>query len=300
MLQQTRVDVVLDRYRAFTDEFPGIADLARATETEVTAAWSGLGYYRRARALHAAARIIVSEHEGRLPASTKALESFPGIGPYTARAVASIAFGLPVAVVDGNVERVIGRIFALDRPRPKDVQELADRLLAARHPGDWNQAMMELGATVCLPARPRCERCPVRRRCAAFASGRPGDFSASRTKPPGTLVETVVWIVLDRHGRIWLEHRNVSPLRGLWVPPWRDAPSGPMSGTPLGSFRHAITSARYRCEVRAIRGDPAALDGVPGGPGAWFHIDDIRRLPTSSLTMKALRFDPRSGSPPAS
>src|SRR5229473_6174954 len=150
MLQQTRVGAVLEHYRRFLQRFPTVERLAAAREASVLAAWSGLGYYRRARMLHAAAKKIVSEHTGKFPASAKELRGLPGIGRYTAAAIASIAFGEPAAVVDGNVKRVLGRVVGQNLAG-QELWQTAEELLSPQRPGDFNQAMMELGATVCLP-----------------------------------------------------------------------------------------------------------------------------------------------------
>ena len=170
MLQQTRVGAVLDHYTRFMQRFPSIVALALAPEDEILAAWSGLGYYRRARLLHRAAQFIVQEHQGTLPHTAEELRKLPGVGEYTAAAIASIAFGEPLAVVDGNVQRVIQRLFPASEPQSATaaiqwVRDHADALLAAKNPGDFNQAMMELGATVCLPKNPLCLCCPVEAHC---------------------------------------------------------------------------------------------------------------------------------------
>ena len=171
MLQQTRVAAVLEHYRIFLERFPTVQQLAAARESSVLAAWSGLGYYRRARMLHAAAKAVVTHHGGEFPSTVAELRNLPGIGRYTAAAIASIVFNLPVAVVDGNVERVLLRAFG-DSPAEKDPWALAEELLSRARPGDFNQAMMELGATVCLPRQPRCTICPVFELCAT--RGDPG------------------------------------------------------------------------------------------------------------------------------
>src|SRR6266852_2892744 len=160
MLQQTRVAAVLDHYRRFLQRFPTVQKLAAARESSVLAAWSGLGYYRRARMLHAAAKVVVKKHQGSFPGTAAGLRDLPGIGRYTAAAIASIAFNAPTAVVDGNVERVLGRVFGDNLPE-EDLWQAAENLLSRARPGDFNQAMMELGATVCLPRQPRCSICPV-------------------------------------------------------------------------------------------------------------------------------------------
>src|SRR6202451_77773 len=162
MLQQTRVAAVIEHYREFLRRFPQVENRAKAREPSVLAAWSGLGYYRRARMLHAAAKQIV--REGKFPQTSTALRDLPGIGRYTAAAIASIAFAEPVAVVDGNVERVLQRLTGSHLATPQ-IWQHAQQLLDPSRPGDFNQAMMELGATVCVPGEPRCLLCPVRKHC---------------------------------------------------------------------------------------------------------------------------------------
>ena len=176
MLQQTTVSTVIPYYGRFLKRFPDVAALAGADEDEVLRLWAGLGYYSRARNLHRAAQAVVSEHGGRLPGTLAGLRSLPGVGRYTAAAVASIAFGLPAELVDGNVIRVYARLFAL-RGDPKSpalqakVWALAAEHLDHRRPGDWNQALMELGATVCSPVGPECGRCPLAEDCLARRRG---------------------------------------------------------------------------------------------------------------------------------
>src|SRR5438309_1802134 len=164
MLQQTRVGAVLSHYRLFLQRFPTVRKLAAAGESSVLAVWSGLGYYRRARMLHTAAKLVVRKHQGIFPSTVAGLRELPGIGRYTAAAIASIAFNAPVAVVDGNVERVLERVFGTNLAE-KDLWQAAEDLLSRSRPGDFNQAMMELGATVCLPRQPRCSICPVSNLC---------------------------------------------------------------------------------------------------------------------------------------
>ncbi|MGH9756149.1 MAG: A/G-specific adenine glycosylase, partial [Candidatus Acidiferrales bacterium] len=166
MLQQTRIAVVLPYYRRFLRRFPGVESLARAREAEVLKMWSGLGYYSRARNLHRAARQIVTHHSGNFPRALEDALALPGIGTYTAAAVLSIAYDAPLAVLDGNVARVLARLGAMrgDLRAPqrwKHLQNLSQRLLAKQSAGDWNQALMELGETICTPQSPRCESCPV-------------------------------------------------------------------------------------------------------------------------------------------
>lgn len=179
MLQQTRVAAVISHYREFLRRFPTVERLAAARESSVLAAWSGLGYYRRARMLHAAAKCIAGELHGEFPRTADGLKQLPGIGRYTAAAVASIAFGEPVAVVDGNVERALSRFFASDLSQQK-IWQSAETLLDRSRPGDFNQAMMELGATVCTPRTPSCLTCPVMDLCATRGERPPGPKPAPR------------------------------------------------------------------------------------------------------------------------
>jgi len=223
MLQQTRVTTVIARYRDFVRLYPDVRSLARARAEEVCEAWAGLGYYSRARNLHAAARRIVSEHGGRLPATVEELRALPGIGRYTAGAIASIAFGIPVPAVDGNVERVVSRLFAIDcgakrALAPRRLWDLAERLARCDRPGDLNQALMEVGATICMPRAPRCSECPLRKFCAAHAAGDPTRFPR-RSVPPAE--KPTLWLAFLWHrtrAGVWLERR---PLDGRWAGLWQ-------------------------------------------------------------------------------
>ncbi len=288
MLQQTRVDVVTPRYMEFLARFPTLSDLAAASESEVTAAWSGLGYYRRARNLHAAARILTSGGHAEFPRALDRALSLPGVGAYIARAVLSIAYGARCAVVDGNVRRVLARLLALSDPSPRTLQMWADNLLDPLHPGEANQAMMELGAIVCLPVSPRCPECPVRIDCAASRAGRVGEFPAPRRRPRTESRDTTIFILRDRRGRVWLESRRRPPLEGLWMLPWRSMETSAGLGRALGSIAHTIMSRRYRCAVYSYPPAPESVPGEPAGPGAWVAPDRIRDLPRSALLTKAL------------
>jgi A/G-specific adenine glycosylase len=188
MLQQTRVETVVSYWRRFLELFPNVATLAAADERDVLAAWSGLGYYRRARALHSAARAIVERHGGEFPSDANHVRELPGIGPYTAGAVLSIAFDQPEALVDGNVARVFCRLFELDAPHEspalkRELWNLARRLVPQDGgAGEWNQALMELGATICTPRSPSCASCPLERRCKASANGRVLELPRTKTR----------------------------------------------------------------------------------------------------------------------
>jgi A/G-specific adenine glycosylase len=212
MLQQTRVAAVIPYYRRFLKRFPTVAHLARARPAAVLRAWAGLGYYSRARHLHLAARKIVVSHHGKFPRDLQAALALPGIGSYTAAAVLSIAHGQPLAVLDGNVARVLARLEArrgeLRRPAAwRQLQTAADALLARQAPGDWNQAMMELGATVCTPRAPRCPQCPVERWCRARALGLAERLPPARRKTRAVKITVAAAVLLDPRGRTLLVRR---------------------------------------------------------------------------------------------
>lgn len=230
MLQQTRVETVLPYYERFLERFPSVSDLAAADEEEVLALWSGLGYYRRARQLHAAAR-QVSRRGGEFPDSVEGLLDLPGIGPYTAAAVASIAFGVAEPVLDGNVERVVSRLLATgDAPKSsrgrRRLRARARELLDPRRPGDSNQALMELGATVCTRSSPRCLLCPLRTSCRGRAEGRPENYPAPRRRRQPERVHRISVIVRDAAGVLLFRRPDDAELlAGTWELPWVDLPS---------------------------------------------------------------------------
>jgi len=225
MLQQTRVAAVLEHYRVFLERFPNVEVLAAASEDAALAAWSGLGYYRRARMLHRCARQVVRQHGGCFPRDSETLLALPGIGRYTAAAIASIAFSEPVAVVDGNVERVLQRLIGnkligINLTTPQTWQH-AQALLASSRPGDFNQAMMELGATVCVPREPRCLMCPVRKWCVTRGE-------VPRTEPPSRQTKKQIWCALEwrdgngsGNGKVRLVQRpcQASLMPGMWELP---------------------------------------------------------------------------------
>ena len=225
MLQQTRVDQALPYYERFVAAFPDLPTLASASLDEVLRAWEGLGYYSRARNLHAAAREMEAHHDGRVPSTYEAISTLPGIGPYTAAAVLSIAYDRPYAAVDGNVIRVLTRLFAVtddvgaSRTRAR-LQKLADALIDPWQPGDHNQALMELGATICTPRAPRCTDCPVAPWCDARAAGRQENFPVKTKKAPIPHYHHVVGIVRDERGHYLIHQRpEANMLGGLWTFP---------------------------------------------------------------------------------
>lgn len=269
MLQQTRVAAVEERYKKFLRQFPTAKRLARAQEQTVLAAWSGLGYYRRARNLRAAAKMVVSN--GGFPASSTALQELPGVGRYTAAAVASIAFGEPVAVVDGNVKRVLRRVAGRNLP-DDECWRTAEQLLARQHPGAFNQAMMELGALVCLPGVPLCGQCPVARQCISRGA-------MAKPKSKARLKATVHHALSQRNGAVYLEQRrkSASLMPGMWELPLCKT----KSGVPLLTVRHAITTTDYTVSV--FKG-PAISRG-----GRWVSLRYAEKLPLTGLTRKILR-----------
>ncbi len=280
MLQQTRVTAVIPYYERFLKRFPDAATLAAAPEQDLLAAWSGLGYYSRARNLQKAARIIVER--GGFPADCESIRALPGVGDYTAAAVASIAFNLPHAVVDGNVLRVLSR-YAATAVRGKLVS-LAESLLDRRHPAEFNQALMELGATVCLPRRPACPSCPLKGGCSAREQGAQERYPVKRTHPATVRVERVMLLVLSR-GRLLLGRRaeQVKTLGGFWeLPEARDLPGASLKQR-VGGFRHAIVNHDYQVAVWE-----ASVSRKPLGL-RWIPVRELSRLPLTTATRKALR-----------
>ncbi|MFZ0700339.1 MAG: A/G-specific adenine glycosylase [Candidatus Acidiferrales bacterium] len=209
MLQQTRIAAVLPYYERFLARFPTVRTLARARESEVLKYWAGLGYYSRARNLHRSAKQIVAKHNAQFPPNVDRALALPGIGRYTAAAILSIAFDVPLAALDGNVARVLARLFAIrgDLRAPKTWKRLAStaqQLLPTQSPGDWNEALMELGETVCTPRSPQCARCPISRQCKARALGLEGTLPAARRKREPSRMRIAAAVLLDPRGRTLL------------------------------------------------------------------------------------------------
>ena len=306
MLQQTTVKAVLPYYEAFLARFPSLAELAAAREEDVLAAWSGLGYYHRARSLHRAARHLAERHAGRFPRTLEAALVVPGIGLYTASAVLSIAYGQPLPVVDANVRRVLARLFALRGPEYKrdgPFYNRAEELLDHDRPGDWNQALMELGATVCLPRKPACPACPLRRPCLARAQGIVEELPEGRARRAPVAV-TVAVALVEQGGHVLLVRRPEGPLLGrMWELPQTSLESRGLQdlarellerhglrivpGPLVVRARHAITFRRITLEgYRSRLTKPAADDPERV---RWLRPDEIASLPVSSATRKLLR-----------
>jgi A/G-specific adenine glycosylase len=240
MLQQTRVEAVIPYYLRWMERFPDIAALAAASERDVLLQWEGLGYYARARNLHRAAQILMLEHDGQLPRDLQKLRALPGVGRYTAGAIASIAFGLDEAALDGNIRRVLARVFDVSEPArspagEKILWQLAGKHLPSGRAGDYNQAIMDLGATICVPTRPRCSICPVRGLCAARKLGiqeqRPV-LLAKRTSPHRVYAAAII----VRRGRVLLAQR---PSKGLLGGMW-EFPNGMVGGAPAKGLAKTI------------------------------------------------------------
>lgn len=269
MLQQTRVAAVVPYYERFLRRFPDVGSLAGAPEDEVLALWSGLGYYRRARFLHAAARIV--QEEG-MPRDAAGLRRLPGVGAYAAAAIASIAFGERAAVVDGNVERVLSRLHAIRRD-PARVRSLADGWISPRAPANHNQAVMELGATVCTPRNPDCERCPLHRDCAGRDN--PERYPEPRVRPKPVLVPRAVAFDVAR-GRVRLVRRgSEGALAGMW-----DLPAARADTPAQATVRHSVLDRRLLLSIHA---EPAP------GVGRRFSADEVERLPLATAARKCLR-----------
>jgi A/G-specific adenine glycosylase len=268
MLQQTRVAAALPYYERFLRRFPDVASLARARLDSVLALWSGLGYYRRARSLHAAAKVVCREG---IPDSAEGLRALPGIGAYTANAIASIAYGEAVAVIDGNVERVLSRLHAIAEPKSRRLRPLADAWLPADEPGDFNQAVMELGALVCTPRSPACTRCPLHRDCLGRAA--PESYPRPRARPRIVVEEHAVGFVV-RDGRVLLRKRGPDGLlAGMWeLPPSR------ARGAPIATVNHGVLHKRLVYRVHAGR----------ARKGRFFTPAQARRLALTTAARKCL------------
>jgi A/G-specific adenine glycosylase len=305
MLQQTTVRAVVPYYDRFLERYPSVAALAAAPEEDVVAAWSGLGYYHRARNLLRGARYVTARHQGRFPATLEAALSVPGVGLYTASAILSIAHGVALPAVDGNVRRVLSRLFALRGPEwRKDAPyyNRADEALDRDSPGDWNQAVMELGATVCLPRRPACPVCPLRSSCRAAALGLQDELPEKRVRRAPVDV-TVAAAILESDGRFLLVRRREGRLMGrMWEVPQTSLEGRGLAdlvpellsthglhvvpGALLSCGRHAITYRRIRVEAYSAR----LRRRPPEDPERfrWVSPADLGGLPVSSLTRKAI------------
>ncbi|MBN1812873.1 MAG: A/G-specific adenine glycosylase [Anaerolineae bacterium] len=310
MLQQTQVDTVVPYYEHFLARFPTVKALAEVPLEEALRLWEGLGYYARARNLHAAARQIVAQHGGHIPSTFEALLALPGVGHYTAGAVASIAFGQDVPAVDGNVRRVLARVFAIreDVSRSavqQELEALAAKLLPSGQAGAFNEALMELGATVCTPRAPKCERCPLRELCQAYAAGEQETLPGKRPRKRPPHYNVAAAVTADDRGCVLVAQRNASDfLGGLWEFPGGKCEDGETLpeclaremreelgvevdvGERLTVVKHAYTHFRitlhvFRCRV--MSGEPCCLDCAAF---RWAPLAELDALPMSVTDRK--------------
>jgi len=291
MLQQTTVPHAAPYFLKFTHTWPTVSDLAAAPDGDVMAAWAGLGYYARARNLLACARAVASDHAGVFPDTEEGLRALPGLGPYTAAAVGAIAFDLPTNVVDGNVERVMARLFAVEAPLPDakpELKRLAAEFVRDDRPGDWAQALMDLGATICRPKAPLCERCPISAHCAALATGAPETYPRKTAKAVRPHRHGVAY-VLTRGDQVALVRRPPKGLLGgmlaLPTTDWRTqrwADDEAIRAAPadaawrgVGEVEHGFTHFTLTLRLLRAEGD---TDGV-----IWSPRRDLDALPSVFL-----------------
>lgn len=309
MLQQTTVAAVAGYFRAFLDRWPTVRDLAAAPLDEVLTAWAGLGYYARARNLHRCAQVVAGELGGRFPEDEAGLLALPGVGPYTAAAIAAIAFGRPATAVDGNIERVVARLFALTDPLPaakNRLKAMAATLVPSSRPGDHTQAMMDLGATICVPQRPKCILCPLAEDCRARALGIAGTLPAKAAKPVRPLKRGTAFWVLNPDGAVLLRRRPEKGLLGgmMEVPSsdWRavdrsgngiaDDGAG-LAAAPVpaewrrlpGLVRHGFS--HFELELAVVAG--RALDGWRQADGVWVPLDRLSEQAIPTVMRKVVK-----------
>jgi A/G-specific adenine glycosylase len=280
MLQQTRVAAAIPYFERFLARFPDYATLAAAHEEDVLRHWAGLGYYYRARNLQKAAQRMCEL--AAFPSDYATILSLPGVGDYTAAAVGSIAFNLPHAVVDGNVVRVISRLLAKNEDRQQIVERVG-KLLDRQRPGDFNQAMMELGATLCLPKNPHCLLCPVGKMCRARELGAQAEFPAPKVKQKNKQIErSLFWI--ERRGKVlaWQRPPHARLMPGFWELPEREHLPTAAPTRELGAFRHGITVHDYQIKVWHAAA-PAEVGGCH-----WLAIRELAHVPLSTIFRKAL------------
>lgn len=300
MLQQTTVATVRHRFDPFIERFPSISALAEASEADVLHAWQGLGYYRRARALHASARAVVEEHGSTLPGDVDLLMKLPGIGAYTAKAVAAIAFDRPVVPVDGNVMRVLARLFRIETPLPKaakELQELAARFEPVARPADTAQALMDLGATVCRPKAPGCDHCPLNAACAARASGMAAVLPARAPKRPRPVRQGVAFLLARPDGAVLFRRRPAEGLLGglhelpssRWEPAPIDRETALHEAPAKAAWRFHENKVRHTFTHFVLELDlaEATLDDPPDG--LWQPTGTFDDLALPTVMKKLLR-----------
>jgi A/G-specific adenine glycosylase len=297
MLQQTRMEVVLPRYQDFVTRFPTLRALAAASKEEVTAAWSGLGYYRRARMLRQGAAAVVERFAGQLPGDVSVLQTISGIGRYTAGAIASIAYDQPAPIVDGNIMRITARLFAINVPLrstalARQVWKHAEELVkAAKSPRVFNQALMEIGALICRPKNPLCGECPLRRDCAAFSRGRVERYPRKAQSKPKRSMRIPLYLIVDGKGRVLMQRESGPLMDGMFHLPHgnhsliRGSRVAVRGSRRVGTFRHTITNRRITFEV-FISSRPPTRDLRPA---TWIHPRELSEVPHPSYVRKALQ-----------
>ena len=287
MAQQTRMEVVAAYFDRFIARFPTIASLANAAEDDVVAHWSGLGYYRRARMLHQGARDVIRRFGGSLPRTVDELMTIGGVGRYTAGAIASIAFDERAPIVDGNVDRVLARLYGEEDPW-RYAEQLAG---ACTSPRFLNQGLMEIGALICTPRNPECSACPLRTTCVAYATDRIDELPKKKSNGATREMRVTLYVVRNRNGEILMRRERGRLMNALFHLPHGD--TSLLSGQPftmrgaksIGTFRHTITNRRIEFEVRAGSYRTAAL----GGDYRWIDPNDLGSVPHPSYVAKALR-----------
>ena len=291
MLQQTRVDAVIPYWERWMARFPSVEALSEADLDDVLVHWQGLGYYSRARNLHRAARVVRERHGGEVPGEAEALRLLPGVGEYTAGAVASIAFGRRVPAVDGNVRRVLSRLHDLESPGAAELRRLADDLVPADRPGDFNQALMELGATLCTPRAPRCGECPLAEWCVARKRGVQEQRPRPKARKPVPEEDVETAVVVARDGAVLLVRRPEDGLLGgMWEPPGDHRPPGVQGvidtadpGRILELVKHVFTHKRVTYHPRVWH-VPDRVEGLTGT--AWV---DPERLSSYAIPVAQTR-----------
>ena len=301
MLQQTTVTAVIPYYEKFTARWPNVKALAEASDADVMAAWAGLGYYARARNLLACARVVAREHGCVFPDSEAALLTLPGVGAYTAAAIAAIAFGRRTVVVDANVERVVSRLFAIETPLPAsrpDIRQKADLITPDQRAGDFAQAMMDLGAGTCTVRNPQCLLCPLRGHCEAAQTNRAEDFPVKAPKKDKPHRHGIVWWLERSDGHVWIERRDdkrmLGGMAGLpgtqWDKRGNEAEGAPpMTGdwVALNSpVEHVFTHFRLTLTVERLR---AVKEADPEGNGQWWPLARIGKAGLPTLYAKVVK-----------
>jgi len=308
MLQQTTVPVVGPYYHKFLATWPTVHKLAAASQNDVLAAWAGLGYYSRARNLHACAKAVVERYKGVFPSSEAELLTLPGIGPYTAAAITAIAFDKPANVVDGNVERVMSRLFTVAEPLPNSkpaLKALAAQLVPAKRAGDYAQALMDLGATICTPRSPNCPACPLQKMCAAYAEGNPAQYPKRVRKKAKPVRRALVLALHDGKGRLWMRQRPDKGLLASMIEfpssPWQEeaaslpetlraeskalgkALPAPARWQMLESrVKHVFTHFELQLEI-------ACAKATQPPAGMWLTPQEARKMALPSLMNKILK-----------